>query len=276
MRHLEIQGVSVPRLGAGTFQLADRDCEQAVTRALEIGYRLIDTAEAYGNEREVGAAIRGSGIPRDEIFVTTKVWRENLRFDELARHLDGSLERLGTPWVDLLLIHWPDEDLPLEEPLQAMQTLQQERKIRLFGVSNFPPQLVQRAAAIAPIACNQVEYHPYLSQAALRELAVRHGHALMAYCPLARGQVADDPVLQEIGRAHDRTPAQIALAWLLQQPQVVAIPKAADEAHLQENFAVTDIELTAAEMTRIDNLQRDLRLIDPDFAPRWRRREARE
>jgi len=276
MKTLEIQGVTMPALGMGTFQLAGAECERAVSRALEIGYRHLDTAESYGNEAEIGRALAASGLPREEVFLTTKVWWENLSFAEVKRHLEGSLERLGTDHVDLFLIHWPDRDISLEEPLAAMAQLQAEERLRLFGVSNFTAPLVQQALRIAPIACNQVEYHPFLSQAALHDLAVRHGHALTAYCPIARGQVAEEPVIAEIARACGKSPIQVTLRWLLQQQNVAAIPKATSEEHLQENFDIFDFELDSRQMTAIGELERELRLVDPEFAPRWRRRQARE
>ena len=276
MEHLEIQGITIPRLGLGTFELHGDACRRSVETALELGYRHLDTAESYGNESDVGAALAASGIPRDQVFLVTKVWWENLEYQQVLRHLEGSLERLGTDHVDLALIHWPEPQGDLEPPLAAMQRLREEGRIGLLGVSNFPAPLLQRALEMAPIACNQVEYHPFLSQSALHDLAVRHGHALVAYCPIARGRVADDPVIAEIAAAHGKTAAQVTLRWLLQQENVAAIPRSSREDHLRENLAVFDFTLDPDQMTAIGARERELRLVDPQFAPRWRRRQARE
>jgi 2,5-diketo-D-gluconate reductase B len=269
LEFLEVHGRHVPRLGLGTFQLTGTRCREAVAAALDLGYRHIDTAEAYGNEREIGAAIVAAGVPRDELFLTTKIWWENLSAEQVSDHLARSLERLQTDRVDLLLIHWPNAELPLEEPLVTMQRLQDEGRVALVGVSNFPPRLLEQAVARAPIACNQVEYHPFLAQDELLALARRHGHALTAYCPLARNAVAADPVIAGIAAEHGCTPAQVTLRWLLQQDPVVAIPKASSRQHLAENRGAFAVELSGVEMDAIAGRARGQRLVDPEFAPRW-------
>jgi 2,5-diketo-D-gluconate reductase B len=223
----------------------------------------------YGNEEQVGRGIAGSGVNREEIFLTTKVWWENLSHRDCLESSEASLARLDTEYVDLLLIHWPNPELPLDEPLSAMRRLQEDGRVRHLGVSNFTPQLLRRAADTAPIECNQVEYHPFLGQSDVLELVRDRDMMLTAYSPLAQGEVTDDPVLREIGERHDRSPAQVALRWLLQQDRVAAVPKAASAAHRRDNLRVFDFELSGDEMERIFGLERGQRLVDPEFAPEW-------
>ncbi|MFW6198337.1 MAG: aldo/keto reductase [Acidobacteriota bacterium] len=266
---VEVQGRKIPSLGLGTWQLQGDECVEAVRDALEIGYRHIDTAQAYENEAEVGRGIRESGVPRDEVFLTSKVWWENLDRPECLATARQSNERLGGEWIDLMLIHWPNEELPLDEPLVALEHLQAEGIIRHYGVSNFTPSLLQRALDRAPILCNQVEYHPFLAQDELLEMAREHDLMLTAYSPVAQGKVTEDETLREIGRQHGKTPAQVALRWLLQQDNVAAIPRSSSAEHRRENFDVFDFELEDEEMECIAALDEGLRLIDPSFAPDW-------
>lgn len=267
-----IQGSRVPALGFGTWELTPpRVARHAVHDALAAGYRHVDTAQAYDNEEGVGRGIADSGVPRDEIFLTTKVWRDHLRYDETIASTEESLRKLRTDYVDLLLIHWPNDDLPFAEPLAAMQALQAQGKVRHVGVSNFTPSQLTRAMALAPVFCNQVEYHPYLGQNALRAMAQEHDLLLTAYCPLVRGRVLEDAALKEIGARHGKTPVQVALRWLLQQAHVAAIPKAGSADHRRENLDVFDFALTDGEMETIFALDRGERLISPSFAPRWDR-----
>ena len=260
---------SLPRLGFGTWQITGPDCAEAVRHALEIGYRHIDTARAYENEREVGRGIAGSGVPREEIFVTTKVPHTRLRPDQVRASAEASLRDLGLDQVDLLLAHWPDPDVPLEDTLGAFTRLQEEGLTRLIGVSNFPPGLFARALELAPVATNQVEYHPFLGQERLLEVAEAHDVFLTAYSPLAHGRVVEEPVLQEIGAAHGKSAGQVALRWLLDQPRVAAVPKAAGAARRAENLDVLDFELAPEERARIQALPKDRREIDPPWAPDW-------
>lgn len=269
MKHLEIGGHPMPALGLGTFQLEGETCREAVRHALEIGYRHIDTAQIYGNEEQVGRALKQSGLDREEVFLTTKVWRGSLSRREVRRTSEGSLRRLGTSYVDLLLIHWPNPEVPVEESLEALEALRDEGKARVIGVSNFPPALLTRALAAAPVACNQVEYHPYLAQTDLLGLARAHGLALTAYCPLAQGKLVQDPVLADIAAGHGKTAAQVALRWLLEQEPVAALPRSSDPGHRRANFQVFDFELNEAERTRIDALARGDRVVNPPFAPDW-------
>jgi 2,5-diketo-D-gluconate reductase B len=266
---LTIQGIEVPKLGLGTWQLTGRACAEAVRDALELGYRHVDTARAYGNEAQVGRGLRRAGVDRGEIFLTTKAWYDRLRAGQVREQLEGSLRDLGSDYVDLLLVHWPNPGVPLTETLGAMAQLREEGKARHLGVSNFPSRLVSKALELAPIVCDQVEYHPYLGQPALLELARERDLMLTAYSPLAHGAVPRDPALREIGEAHGKSPAQVVLRWLLDQPQVAAVPKASSHEHRAANLDIYDFELSDAERGRIAGLQRGLRTADPGWAPEW-------
>jgi len=269
MEYLEIDGDRVPKLGFGTWQLTGAACVDAVRDALELGYRHIDTAQMYENEEQVGRGIAASGVDRDEIFLTTKVWWENLEHDRFISSTEASLSRLGTEFVNLLLIHWPNQELPVAEPLDAMQQLQRDGKVRHLGVSNFTPELLSAAADLAPVVCNQVEYHPFLGQEQVLA-AVRERHMMLtAYSPLAQGEVNEDPVLADIASVHGRTAAQVALRWLIQQDRVAAIPKAASADHRRSNLDIFDFSLDEDEMRRVSSLDRGRRFVDPDFAPTW-------
>lgn len=270
MKYLDIQGANVPALGLGTWRLNGRDCVEAVLHSLDIGYRHIDTAEAYENEAEVGRAIRESSVDREDVFVTTKVWFDHLERDDLLAAAESSLRRLGTDYIDLLLIHWPNEDVPLRVTIGAMLELKAAGKIRHIGVSNFPPPLVKSALTVSPILCNQVEYHPYLGREPLLALARENDHMLTAYCPLARGKVMEEDTLQEIAAAHGKSPAQVTLRWHIQQPHVAAVPKAANAEHRESNIDIFDFELSEEETRRISALDRGEHLINPDFGPEWK------
>lgn len=256
MIYVTVKGERVPALGFGTWKLRGKACREAVEDALSIGYRHLDTAQMYENEAEVGAALRRSGVDRNEVFLTTKIWPDNLAYQDVHRTFKESLRRLDTDFVDLLLIHWPNEDVPVEETLDAMLEIQQAGKTRHLGVSNFSPELFRRAAKHAPMFCIQVEYNPYVSQQPLLELARQEDALFTAYRPLARGEVLSDPTIAEIGERHGKNPAQVTLRWLLQQEQVSAIPKAASSKHRRSNFDIFDFELSEEEMRRISVLQR--------------------
>jgi 2,5-diketo-D-gluconate reductase B len=266
---LTVQGVEVPKLGLGTWQITGRACVEAVRDALDLGLRHVDTARAYGNEAEVGWGLQRSGVDRDDVFLTTKLWYTRLRAGEVRAQLEGSLRDLGTDYVDLLLIHWPNRSVPLGETLAAMARLRDEGKMRHLGVSNFPARLVREALEHAPILCDQVELHPYLGQPALLSLARERDLMLTAYSPLARGELLREPVLKEIGAAHGKTSAQIVLRWLLDQPQVTAVPKASSHEHRAANLDVFDFELSDAERGQIAGLERGLRTAQPSWAPDW-------
>ncbi|MXW63361.1 MAG: aldo/keto reductase [Bacteroidetes bacterium SB0662_bin_6] len=269
MIHKTVQGVDVPALGLGTYLLTGRACRRSVAEAIDTGYRHIDTASVYGNEKETGQGLHDAGIAREDIFLTTKIWMDNLIPTRIAPATEKSLSKLRTPYVDLLLIHWPTPAMELEACLDEMQALQAAGKVRHIGVSNFPPALMRRAAAHAPIFCNQVEYHPYLDQSALRTLAQECDALLTAYSPLCRGAVLRDNTLKDIAAAHNKTPAQVTLRWLLQLDRVAAIPKSSGPQHREQNFDLFDFELDHEEMRRIDALACGKRIGDPSWAPAW-------
>ena len=256
MEHQTIKGEKVPSLGLGTYRLSGGECERAVERALSLGYRHIDTAQMYRNEEEVGRGIHGSDVDREEIFLTTKVWPSDFSYERTIQTTRESLKKLDTDNVNLLLMHWPSRDVPLEETLGAMRELQEEGSVRHLGVSNFPPSMIQEAAQHAEIFCNQVEYHPYEAQDELLGQAKEMDYLLTAYRPLSRGGILNAETLREIGEAHGKTAAQVALRWLIQQEKVAAIPKATSEEHLKANFDVFDFELNDEEMERVSELRR--------------------
>jgi diketogulonate reductase-like aldo/keto reductase len=262
---------TLPALGFGTWQLRGDECRRAVNLALETGYRHIDTARMYGNEKAIGDSITASGVNRDDLFLTTKVWRDNLRRQQVVDALNQSLDDLQTDYVNLTLIHWPNGDVPLEETLEALNELRREGKTRHIGVSNFSAALMRGAREIseAPIFCNQVEFHPYLGEKPIREACIAEDILLTAYSPIARGRVLQDSILQEIAGTHGKSPVQITLRWILQLGGTLAIPKAATPEHIRANFDLFDFELADVEMERINALDRNERFIDPDFAPDW-------
>ena len=256
MEHQNVKGEKVPSLGLGTYRLGGEDCVGAVSLALSMGYRHVDTAQMYGNEAEVGRGMEESGLGRGEVFVTTKVWPNDFRRERVIRRTQESLQKLRTDHVDLLLMHWPGDGVPLAETLGAMRELQEEGSVKHIGVSNFSPSLAEEASEHADIFCNQVEYHVYRDQDALLDQARKMDYLLVAYRPLSRGGVEDDATLEEIGEAHGKTAAQVALRWLLQQEKVSAIPKATSEEHLRANLDVFDFELSDEEMGRVSSLSR--------------------
>lgn len=273
MEILEANGARIPALGFGTWQLEGQTCSDRVSDALAVGYRHIDTAKQYGNHEAVGAGLARSDVDREEIFLTSKVWFEDLAYHDVIASTEASLKELGTDYLDLLLIHWPNPTIPLEETLGAMMALREQGRVHHLGVSNFPPSWVARALELAPLVCDQVEYHPRLSQRFLLQLLRENGMALVAYSPLAHGEGLDDPVLEEIARRHDRTPAEVALRWLLSQSGVSAIPKTASREHLIQNFHVFEFALSEEEMRQLHALAalEGARTVDPDFAPEWER-----
>ena len=254
MDYQTIKGEKVPSLGLGTYRLTGDACERAVQRALGMGYRHVDTAQMYGNEAEVGRGIEDSGVERGEIFLTTKVWPSDFAHDRVISKTRESLKKLRTDYVDLLLMHWPPDGVPLGETLEAMRGLQEEGGALHIGVSNFSPFLLEEATEHAEIFCNQVQYHPYRSQDALLDQAQKLDYLLTAYTPLSRGGVQGDATLREIGEAHGKTATQVALRWLVQQEKVSAIPKATGEEHLAENIDVFDFGLSEEEMGRVFSL----------------------
>lgn len=267
---LTVQGAEVPRIGFGTWQITGDAARESTRDALEIGYRLIDTARAYDNEADVGRGIAESGVDRSEIWITTKLWYEKLSPRHVRKQLEGSLSDLGTEYVDLLLIHWPNPKVDVAKPLGEMVKLRDQGKVRHLGVSNFPARELRAALDAAPLLTNQVEYHPYLDQSAMLELCRQHDMMLTAYSPLANGRLVDDPVVNEIANAHGVGVGQVAVRWLLDKPMVSVIPKAASAKNRRANLEAYGFELSDEERGRIDALARpDGRVIDPPWAPRW-------
>lgn len=249
--------ILMPALGFGTWQLENGTAVPLVEKALEVGYRHIDTAQIYGNEQDVGAAIKNSGIKRDELFVTTKIWIDNFADGDLQRSAEISLEKLGLDHVDLLLLHWPKPNPPMAQTLAALNEVRAKGWTRAIGLSNYPSAQLEEAAKLsdAPIATDQVEYHPYLSLKTLKAKADALGVSITAWSPLAQGKVAQDPLLIDIGRAHGKTPGQVTLRWIIQQG-IIAIPRTSNPARIEENFDVLDFELSEKEMAQIHGLAR--------------------
>jgi 2,5-diketo-D-gluconate reductase B len=271
MHHVTVKGARVPALGLGTWQLEGTTCNRIVRAALDLGYRHIDTAQAYHNEAWVGQAIAESGIDRSDIFLTTKIWYDQLAGADLPGSAADSLRRLRTDYVDLLLIHWPNPRIPLTETLRALEAVRASGRARYIGVSNFTVPLLREAVEQLEVdlLCDQVEYHPFLSQRCVLEFLRGHGMMLTAYSPLARGQVVNHPVLTEIGQRYDRSAAQVALRWLVQQDGVAVIPKASREENLRSNLAVFDFALSDEDHAAISRLSGNVRLVNPAWAPAW-------
>lgn len=272
MIYIDLENRKIPALGFGTWQLRGEACLNGVRRALDIGYRHIDTAQIYENEEHVGEAIVQSGVKRDDIFLTTKVWMGNLEGKLFRPSVEESLRKLKTDYVDLLLIHWPVAEVPFAEQVKSLRAVQEAGLARMIGLSNFTvPQMREVVEDLGlRVVNNQVEYHPFLSQKPVLDYLRAHDMFLTAYSPLARGKVREDGTLREIADKHGKNPGQIALRWLLQQERVAAIPKAASEENMRANFDIFDFTLDADEMHRISLLTRQSkRLINPEWAPHW-------
>jgi 2,5-diketo-D-gluconate reductase A len=255
-------GVEIPQLGFGVFQVDPADTKRITLEALEVGYRHIDTAEMYRNEAGVGQAVRASGLDRSEIFVTSKLSNASHQPEGVRRALQGTLDALGFDYLDLFLIHWPMPmiDVDYVDTWKAMESLLNDGTVRAVGVSNFQPEHLQRLldeASVVP-AANQIEVHPYLTQDALREFDRAHGIATEAWSPIAQGKVLDDPAIVAIATAVDRTPAQVVLRWQLQRGDIV-FPKSVTRSRVEENFALFDFELTDAQLAALSALNRDER-----------------
>jgi len=264
---------TIPQLGLGTFRLQGQQAIDSVRNGLELGYRHIDTAQIYGNEAEVGQALQASGVPRDEVFVTTKIWTENLAGDRLVASLKDSLHKLRLEQVDLTLIHWPSPQaaVTVAESMQALLEAREQGLTGAIGVSNFTNALLAQAIAAAGannIATNQVELHPYLQNRSVATFAREHGIHVTAYMPLAYGKVLADPAILAIAQRLDATPAQVALAWSLAKGHAV-IPSSTKRANLAANLKAPALALAAEDIAAIDDLERGERLVSPDFAPVW-------
>ncbi len=271
MQFVEANGAKIPAIGLGTWELRGRTCARVVEQAIRLGYRHIDTAQIYENEREVGEGIRASGAKRDNLFVTTKIWTTHFAPNDLERSAKESLVKLRLSSVDLLLLHWPNPQVPLAETMGALAHAKRLGLARHIGVSNFTVALIEEAAVLSPepLVCDQVEYHPYLDQAKVKEACARHGLALVAYSPVAKGRVKNDPTLKRIGLAHGKTPAQVCLRWLVQE-NVAAIPRTSRVERLSENIDIFDFALSDDEMSEIFALASPRgRLTDYGFAPKW-------
>ncbi len=265
-------GAEIPVIGFGTWQLEGRDARDGVITAIEAGYRHIDTAQKYGNEGMVGEGLKDAQLPREDVFLTTKVWIENFRDGDLQRSARESLDRLQTDHVDLLLLHWPNEDVPMNETFAALADAREQGLTRHIGVSNFTTSLLAKARDLCPVPLivNQVEYHPFIDQTAVFEATQAADMALTAYSPLAQGDVFDNPVIKQIADRHGKSPGQVVMRWFIQQPGVIAIPRSTSAEHIRDNNDVHDFALEPAEMARISSLKsRHMRIVDPDFAPEW-------
>jgi diketogulonate reductase-like aldo/keto reductase len=253
MDYIAVHGERIPVLGLGTYRLRGKECRRSVEMALEQGYRHIDTAEMYNNHSAVGAASGSSPVDRDEIFVTTKVWRTNLAYGDVMQAVESSLRDLNLDFVDLLLIHWPSDAVPVEETLEAMNRARKEGKTRYLGVSNFDVHQLKEAMDVsaAPLFTNQVRFHPGMQRDDLLSFCREHGLFITAYSPLSKGRVVTDDRLVNIGRRYGKSPAQVALRWVVQHEGVTAIPKANSRQHLEANLDIFDFKLTAAEMNEL-------------------------
>lgn len=271
MPNIQTQGISLPRLGLGTYRMQGDVCRAAVESALALGYRHIDTAEMYGNEEAIGAAIASSGVARQDLHVTTKVWHENLAPDAIRRAFDTSLKKLRLEAVDLYLVHWPSRSMDLAAVMETLLKLKEEGRTRAIGVANFTLTLLKTAVEEirAPIACNQIEYHVMLDQSKVKAYLDAKKIPLVAYCPLAQGRAASDETLIAIGKKHDASAAQVALKWLLDQDNVAAIPKASRQESQKANLDALKLKLDDGDRKAIARLANNQRLVSPAFAPDW-------
>ena len=273
MQVLEAKGAHIPLLGLGTWELHGRVCARVVEQALRLGYRHIDTAEMYDNEREVGEGVRASGVTRDDIFIATKVWPSHFAPKDLQRAAKDSLARLRLSEVDLLLLHWPNPQIPLADTLGALCEVRRTGMTRHIGVSNFTVALIGEAVRLAgnELVCNQIELHPFLDQSKVTAACRSLGIGVVAYSPIAKGRVKNDIVLERIGKAHGKSAAQVSLRFLVQQG-IAVIPRTSRVERLSENAAIFDFALTEAEMGMIGRLARPGdRLVDYAFSgsPKW-------
>ena len=272
MQHIiNAQGLNMPKLGLGTWPMLGEECTRAVEQALALGYRHIDTAAAYNNEDAVGQALANSPTPREQIHVTTKVWWDQLQPDAMRHSMDRSLEALRSEYVDLFMLHWPTTDWDLPRTIETLVSFREQGLARNIGVANFPLPLLRKVVEElgAPLSAIQVEYHVLLGQNALLDYARQQDLALTAYTPLARNKVSDIPAIRRIAAKHGVLPTQVALKWLLDQPNVAAIPKASSEPNQLANLAALDVRLDNEDRALIASLSKRERQVSPDFAPVW-------
>lgn len=275
MFNVDANGAAIPAIGFGTYRMPGADVLRMVPAALKLGYRHVDTAQIYGNESEVGEAIAGSGVRREDVFLTTKVWVDKYAHADLIASVDESLGKLRTDYIDLLLLHWPKSPVPLAERIGALNEVRDAGKVRHIGVSNFSTALMAEAVSLskAPIVTNQIEYHPYLDQTVVLEAARRSGMSITAYYAMADGKVIGDPAIKAIAAAHGKSEAQVVLRWLVQQDGVIALSKTVSEDRLRSNFDIFDFVLSETEMQALHALARpDGRIVNPGhLAPDWDR-----
>jgi diketogulonate reductase-like aldo/keto reductase len=273
MHNVSANGANIPALGFGTFRMPDDDVHRILPQALKLGFRHVDTAQIYKNEAAVGEVIANSGIARTDIFLTTKVWVDRVGHQAFIASVDESLQKLKTDYVDLLLLHWPQSEMPLADRIGALNELRQAGKVKNIGVSNFSTALMAEAVKLsdAPIVNNQIEYHPYLDQTKVLGEAARTGMSVTAYYLMADGAVPKDEVLTDIGAKHGKTAAQVVLRWAVQQKDVIALSKTATESRLPENFEIFDFQLSEDEMQAVHKLARpNGRIVNPGhLAPEW-------
>lgn len=268
---VEAFGARIPMIGLGTMTLKEDVCVQAVKTALQVGYRHLDTAAFYGNEVENGAGLRASGIKREEVLICTKVRQGDLMPDDFARVVDQSLANLQLPYVDLLLIHWNNKDIPLKTSIGALCKAKKDGKTKHVGVANFTTAMLEEAWGVTsePLVCNQIEVHPFINQDKVIAASKKRGMAIVAYCPIARGKVPGADALERIGKAHGKSAAQVSLRYLVQMG-VCAIPRTATLEHLKANLDVFDFKLSDAEMAELKKLNAtNMRVVNPPHAPVW-------
>jgi len=271
MQIIEANGAKIPAVGLGTWLLNGSVGSRITEQALKLGYRHLDCALMYGNEREVGEGLHTSGVKRAEVFITTKVPHTELAPAALERAVKQSLASLRVSNVDLLLIHWPNPQIPLAETMGAMCKMKQEGYARHIGISNFTVALIEQAVKLSsePIVTNQIEWHPYLDEHKVHAACRKHGIAVTAYCPIARGRAVGDEVLTRVGKRHGKTAGQVSLRWLIQKGAIV-IPRTSKVERLTENMTVFDFELSAADMAEVDALAKPAgRVVSVGWAPRW-------
>jgi 2,5-diketo-D-gluconate reductase B len=268
MKYLKLQsGYSMPAIGLGTWLLTGKDCYQTVTTALEYGYTHIDTAVAYENEHDIGKAIKDSGMKREDLFITSKVWYSKLRLKDVIEQCNRSLEYLNTEYLDLILIHWPNRLIPMQETFKAFEELVESRKVRSIGVSNFTIHHLEDALknTALPISVNQVEFHPFLLQQDLLDFCSKNNIVITAFSPFAHGKIFTDPLFKDIAAKVNLSPGNLALAWIMHKNCAV-IPKASSEDHLEENFKSLHITLSQETVDIIDSIQEQQRVINPSWA----------
>jgi 2,5-diketo-D-gluconate reductase B len=271
MQFVEAHGARIPMIGLGTMTLKEDVCVQAVKTALQLGYRHLDTAAFYGNEKENGEGLRQSGVKREEVVICTKVRQGDLMPDDFARVVDQSLANLQLPYVDLLLIHWNNADIPFKLSVGALCKAKKDGLTKHVGVANFTTTMLDEAWAVTsePLVCNQIEMHPFINQDKVLAACKKRGMAVVAYCPIARGKVPGAEVLERIGKAHGKSAAQVSLRYLVQMG-VCSIPRTATPAHLKENLDVFDFTLSGTEMAELKKLNAtNMRVVNPPHAPNW-------